>query len=229
MQSHPRDPRAGALAALALAALCTTAPAFAAGGHHSVDDAATLATTECEAEGWLARARGGERLLHAGIGCRVGPVELGAYTEHARFQGESATGWGLEVKWAREVSEGFSLGVSVAPAWQARVRPRYQGTAVTALATWTPRHDLALHLNAGRELVHRGRDETRYGAAVEWAPVDDWTLLAERYREGGAHFARVGARWAVNDALSLDLSRAHRLGGGSESAWTFGVTWLLPR
>ena len=207
-----------------LAAALLTGTAWAAGGHHAVDDAAILDEGQCELEGWWTRTRGGERLLHAGAGCRVGPVELGAAAEHARQQGVSATGWGLQAKWATEVASGLSLGVSVSPAWQAHVRPRHQGTTAAALLTWLPSESLAIHANLGRDFVHRGGDANRSGAAIEWTPRTGWTLMAERYVEEHAHFLRAGVRWAFAEGWSADASRAQRLRGTGESSWTIGVT-----
>lgn len=212
---------------LTLGLACTAAQA--AGGHHSLDDAAILDSGTCEAESWLTRAGGGQRLLHAGGACRVGPVELGAAAEHARQYGSRETGYGLQAKWATELAPGFSAGLSVASGWQAHVRPRYQGATVVALATWTPREDIALHLNLGRDFVHSGSDENRYGVSVEWMPREGWSLTAERYAEAGAHFVRAGVRWAANADWTLDLSRAHRLAGTGESAWTVGVTRAFGR
>lgn len=207
-----------------LLALAGSSSAFAAGGHHAVDDAAILEPGECELEGWGSRATGGERLLHAGGNCRVGPIELGASGEYARFQGESATGWGLEAKWAGEVATGVSLGVSVVPAWQARVSPRYQGTLVNGLATWTPAADWAFHANFGRAFVREGDNENRYGVAAEWTVRPGWTLMTERYREESTHFVRAGVRWEAGKFWSVDLSRAQRLAGEAPSNWTVGLT-----
>src|SRR6478609_12199435 len=103
--------------------LCLAAgaePALAAGGHHGVDDAAILEPGQCELESWFARANGGEKLVHAGTVCRVGPVELGFSGDYARLNNGSETGWSVPVKWAASVADGFSLGLSVTPFWLAR-------------------------------------------------------------------------------------------------------------
>jgi hypothetical protein len=217
--------RSAALGALLLAA----GSAWAAGGHHAVDDAEILEPQQCELEGWFSRARGGERGLHAGANCRVGPVELGVASEYARFAGESASAWGLEAKWATEVAPGLSLGAKVGPAWAAHVRPRYQCVSASALATWKARDNVALHANLGRDFVHRGEDQGRYGAAVEWAPAPAWSLMAERYKEEGTHFVRGGVRFLGGEDWSVDLSRSHRLSGPATSAWTLGGTWSFDR
>jgi hypothetical protein len=209
--------------------LLAAAGAHAAGGHHGVDDAAILEPGTCELEGWLTRAGAGERLLHAGVGCRVGPVELGAATDRIRDPAGNASGYGLQVKWATEVAPGLSAGVSVSPGWQAHVRPRYQGTTVSGLLTWAVREDVALQMNLGRDLLHGAPDLNRSGVAAEWTPKPGWSLVAERYLESATHFLRVGARWAMADNLTVDLSRAHSLRGPAPSNWTLGATWLIDR
>lgn len=214
---------------IALSLGLVSGAAWAAGGHHALDDAAILEPDTCEAEGWLTRSRGGQRLAHAGGACRVGPVELGASAEHAREAGASETGWGLQAKWATELAPGFSAGVSLSSGWQAHARPRYQATTLVALATWAPREDIALHLNLGRDFVRAGSDENRAGVSVEWMPRENWSLTAERYVEQQAHFLRAGVRWAATADWTFDVSRAHRLQGPGESAWTVGVTRRIGR
>jgi hypothetical protein len=216
--------------ALALAAaLLAGGAAWAAGGHHAVDDAAILEPGNCKLESWFARAHGGERLLHAGGGCRVGPVELNAAGEYARPDGGSETGSALQAKWATELAPGFSAGLSLATGWQAHARPRYQGSTLAALFTWAARDDLALHLNLGRDFVHRDRDENRAGVSVEWTARPGWSLVAERYREQATHFMRAGARWAFTEGWNVDLSRAQRLNGPGASNWTLGALWQFQR
>lgn len=212
----------------ALSALVAATGAWGAGGHHAVDDAAILDEGACKVESWIARG-GGERLLHPGAGCRVGPLELSAGADSARADGSSATGYGLAAKWAAEVATGVSLGVVLAPGWQARVRPRYQGSTVLALATWAPRDDLALHFNLGRDFLHRADDEARHGASVEWTPRADWALVLERFRAEQTHFVRAGVRWSLREGWSVDLSRAQRLSGPGASDWTLGATWEFAR
>lgn len=217
------------LHAFALTMGAASGTAWGAGGHHGLDDAAILEPQSCAAESWLSRARGGHRLLHAGGACRVGPVELGAFAEHARHDGTGETGYAVQAKWATALAPGFSAGLSLAAGWQARARPRFHGTTLVALATWAAREEIALHLNLGRDFVHGGSDTSRAGASVEWAPSETWSITAERHVEQRTHYVRAGLRWAASEQWTLDASRAHRLRGDGESSWTVGVTRLFGR
>ena len=211
---------------LLMAAFFAGGSAWAAGGHHAVDDAAILEQGACEVESWLARSRGGERSLHAGASCRVGPLELGAATDYARQAGTSETGHALQSKWAADLGAGIAVGLSLTVSTQARARPRYQGTTAAALLTWTATKDLALHANLGRDFVHRGPDQNRSGLSAEWSFREGWSAIAERYVEDGSHYARAGLRRSITPAWTVDASHAARLRGPGASSWTLGVTWL---
>jgi len=109
------------------------------------------------------------------------------------------------------------------------VRPRYQGSTLSGLVSWFPRDDLALHLNLGRDFVRGDADQDRSGVSVEWTARPGWSITGERYLEVQTHFVRAGLRWAISEAWSVDLSRAHRLRGPGESTWTLGATWQFAR
>lgn len=215
--------------ALATAAVFACGSVHAAGGHHAVDDAGIGAPGDCKVEAWYSRASGGDRLLHAGTGCVFGPVELSVAGERARGGGQGVTSWGLQAKWAMEVAPAFSIGATVVPTWQPGGEPRFQGTAVTALGTWRARDDISLHLNLGRNFARGGDSGNRGGVAAEWTPTSGWQLVAERFFEQDAHFARLGARWAFTEGWSADVSRAHLLKGDGASFWTVGATWQFQR
>lgn len=214
-------------AAAAIAACCACSAACAAGGHHAVDDAAILPRGECEQESWFSRTRDGERLLHGGVSCRAGPVELGGAGEYARGDEASATAWNVEVKWAREIADGVSVGLDLQPVWAARQSPRHAATLFTALATWNVTPELALHANAGRQFLRNARDLPAGGIAAEWAPIPRWSFVLERYLDTETHFLRGGARWAAGRQWTVDFSYAQRLRGPLPSSWTVGLTFDL--
>lgn len=217
--------RAVTRAALAVATLLVVCgPGHAAGGHHAVDNAAILDPGACKVEGWFQQDREGSSLLHAGTGCRVGPVELTAGADHERQPGEAATGYSLQAKWAAEAVKGLDVGLSVTAETQGRARPLYQGSVVLALVSWAATDNLSLHANLGRDLVHGGPDRSRGGLSVEWIPRDGWSVVAERYRQQAADFVRAGVRWSPFRDWTMDLSRSHRLHGPGDASWTVGVT-----
>jgi hypothetical protein len=199
--------------------------ASAAGGHHSVDDANILDRGKCEQAGWFTHDDAGGNLLHAGLNCRVGPVQLGLAGEHARASDSSATAWNVEAKWAHEVAAGFKVGLDVQPVWQTDQHPRFQATRLATLATWSPRPTLAVHLNLGRDFVRSGPDLARDGVGVDWTVQPAWMLTAERFLQDRTHFVRAGVRWEGGRSWKLDFSRAQRLAGPSPSNWTVGLTY----
>lgn len=223
-RGRPARPRTWAVAA----GLLWATSVIAAGGHHALDDAVILEPGTCQVESWLTRAEGHERLLHAGGACRAGAIELGVAAERAHADGGSGSGYQVQGKWATEVRPGFNAGLSLTGIWQAHARPRYQATSLVGLASWFPREDMAFHLNLGRDFLQGQADENRAGVAGEWTVRAGWSLTGERYFEAGTHFLRAGVRWAINEAWSVDLSRAHRLQGPGASSWTLGASWQFP-
>jgi hypothetical protein len=208
--------QAAACAALALG----SGAAPAAGGHHAVDDAVLLPPGQCNVETWLARDADGQRLLHAGPGCRVGPVELAAAAE--RTAGPAGTLGALQVRAAQPLGAGWSLGASLTLSWTTPSAQRT--TSAVLLATWA-QGPWALHANVGRDLVHGAPDLRRRGAAVEWSANERWQLLAERYDERSAGWLRGGVRWSPQPDWSLDISRAARVHGAGAPLWTVGASW----
>ncbi|MEO8807348.1 MAG: hypothetical protein ABI433_14810, partial [Burkholderiaceae bacterium] len=189
-----------------------------------------LEAGQCQMQIWLERDAGNARsLLHAGPACRTGPIELGLALERVRSAGEPATGgFGAQVKWARPLDARWSTGVVLALAAQDR-SPRYVGSAIVIPVTWKATETLLAHLNVGRDFLHRQRDQDRAGLALEWAPLEAGSLVAERYWEGGVHFRRVGARWALTPSTTIDLSQARGLHGSAPAWWTLGLSWAFER
>jgi hypothetical protein len=215
---------------LAAGLLLLVARAHAAGGHHSVDDAALLEPGQCQVEVWTDRADQHARsLLHAGTACRVGPVELGVNGERTRLGSVGAVvSAGPQVKWAQPLTPSLRVGAVLAATWQ-DTSPHFAGSSLVFPVTWQAHDTLQLHVNLGRDFLHGAADLSRAGAALEWAPLPAWSFVAERFREGGGNFLRAGTRYAVNPNVSLDLSRARGLGGSAPAWWTLGVNYVFDR
>lgn len=227
---HPAAGRRTGLFALLLALIALLLPSSsqAAGGHHAVDDASIMEAGQCQFETWLEDGRE-HHLQHLGPACRVGPVELGANLDRYNLAGSGPQHLGgLQLKWARELQPGLSWGLVGAVNWQSTT-PRYLGPSLLAPLTWIAREDLTLHLNLGRDFHPGMPDHWRYGAALEWQPSPQWQGVAEHWRDGFRVRQRLGLRYFLSDALSLDLSRARARGAPADAWWTLGLNWAFAR
>lgn len=65
--------------------------------------------------------------------------------------------------------------------------------------------------------------QPRGGVSVEWVPVSDLSLVAERFREAANNWTRPGARYTLTPDIKLDISRAQSLNAGGVSWWTAGI------
>ena len=204
--------------------------AQAAGGHHAVDDAAMLDAGKCKLEGWAERETGGARLLHhLGTGCRVGPVELGLNLDREKqTSSDPATSFSPQIKWAFPLNDALSVGVAASAKFNNQ-SPHYASSTVVLPLSWRATDTLSAHLNWGRNFISGGAGQPRGGVSLEWAPISDLSLVAERFREGVNNAARLGARYALSPDVKLDISRARSLHAGSVSWWTAGVMWEFDR
>ncbi len=73
-------------------------------------------------------------------------------------------------------SEGDTLVLDIDPT----SHPAWTGGTVAGLLTWAPRDDLALHLNVGRDYVHRVENTDHSGVALEWSATPQCSFVAER-------------------------------------------------
>src|SRR5690242_18243181 len=108
-------------AAVPVVIACLLAPsAEAAGGHHSIDDAAILDPGQCQVETWFERTQdGAARLWHVGPACRVAAVELGLNFDALRSNGRGRTDVaGAQAKWATPLSDRVAVGAVVSASWQ---------------------------------------------------------------------------------------------------------------
>lgn len=204
--------------------------AGAAGGHHAVDDAALLAPGACQVETWFERERHRVRtLLHVAPSCRVGPVDLELSFDRIQLADSASTSSvTAQLKWATSLNEQWSAGLVAALGVQNR-RPRQVGTTIVVPLTWRAGDAVLAHVNVGRDFKHAAPDSTRAGLAVEWTPLNGWSFVGERFRDGPSDFWRAGARWAVTSSMSVDVSRAAGLHGTSSAWWTAGFNWVLDR
>jgi len=203
--------------------------ARAAGGHHSVDDATILDPGQCQLETWFEHAESsGAHLGHVGPACRVGPVELGLNFDAIRTSvGERTNFGGVQAKWARPLTEKISIGAVVSATWQDR-SPHHVGTGILVPLTWQATEALQIHVNAGRDFLDNAPDADRGGIAAEWSASQEWSFVAERFRELHTDRWRLAARYTLNTKVSFDLSRAQGL-GKAPSSWTAGVNWVFDR
>ncbi|MDH0864440.1 hypothetical protein [Mitsuaria sp. GD03876] len=203
---------------------------LAAGGHHAVDDAVIAVPGQCNLELWAERSNLDRRQRqHAGLGCYVLGVEAEINADRETAQPvPNLHAHAVQLKWATDLRPRLAIGLVGALSWQDQA-PRSQRSLLVPLS-WTPRDDLALHLNLGRAFVRGGEDRTQRGIAVEWQMVAGWQLLVEHFHDGLRPMSRLGLRHDVNERLSLDLSfaRASATGRGpKEGWWTAGVNWTL--
>ncbi len=216
---------------LAVGILGLSLQARAAGGHHAVDDAAMLEPGQCQLETWVDRdSHGARSLIHLGPACRIGPIELGLNLDGIDSTDMGATTViGPQIKWAHPLTETLSAGVVLGANWQDR-SPSFVASTLVFPLTWQSSDTVTLHINVGRDFRRGGEPDTnRAGAAVEWAPLPTWSFLAERWREGDADLWRAGARYAVSQSVSIDVSRAQGLHGSEPAAWTLGLNWAFAR
>ncbi len=215
-----------------LTGLLLPATGFAAGGHHAVDDATILEPGQCGLELWAERSNLDRRQLqHAGFACHIlgAEVEMNAGRETATTA-RTLHLHGAQLKWATALQPQLAIGLVGALGWQDQT-PRLQQSFLAPL-TWTPREDLALHLNVGRTLLKRAPDRTLRGAALEWQAAPAWQLLAEVFHDGQRPLTRVGLRHTQSDRVTIDLSFAKASAAGTATArvpkegwWTLGANW----
>lgn len=228
---HAGPPAASAVAPalLALAAgLLGPVPGHAAGGHHAVDDASILEAGQCQLETWAERGSG-YQLQHVGPACRLAGIELGLNLDRYALRGDAALRTaGPQLKWARELQPGLSWGVIWSATWQS-ASPRLAGQALLLPVTWSPREDLSVHVNIGRDFHRRAPDHGRYGLAVEWQPHPRWQGVVEHWDDGLRQRNRLGMRFLVSESLSADLSRAQARGQPREAWWSLGLNYVFAR
>ncbi|WP_431050098.1 hypothetical protein [Roseateles sp. L2-2] len=205
-------------------------PCLAAGGHHAVDDASIDDPGQCNVELWAERSNLDRRQLrHAGIGCNILGVEAGLNADQETSRGAPSLHLrGVQLKWATALRPQLAIGLVAALGWQDQT-PRSQQSLLVPL-TWTPREDLAFHLNLGRSRLKGADDRTQRGVAVEWQITPAWQALAEHFHDGERPLSRLGLRRTLSEQLTLDLSYARTAATArtpKEGWWTIGANWTF--
>ena len=209
--------------ALAAACLAAAAAARAAGGHFDVDDAAVIEPGHCQYEAWAARTPSAPAatLWHLGPGCRVGPVELALNLDRVSSASGVRSTAGPQLKWVTDIAAPVSSGLVWGAAFDLRRGGRPAHTLYAPL-TWIVRDTLAFNANLGADWDAAGARTRRFGASGEWLAQQRLTLIAERVKFGGDWTSRLGARFALSDAISVDLSAA-RVGPRAAHVYVIGL------
>jgi hypothetical protein len=216
-------PRPIRRSSFATACLAWATAARAAGGHFDVDDAAAIEPGHCQYEAWAVRAPSAPAatLWHVGPGCRVGPVELALNLDRfASYTGTRSTA-GPQLKWVTDIAGPIAAGVVVGAAFDLRRGGRPAHTLYVPL-TWAVRDSLALNANLGADWDATGARTRRLGASGEWVAHERLTLIAERVKFAGDWNSRLGARFMLGDATSIDLSAA-RVGPRAARVYVMGL------
>jgi hypothetical protein len=217
------------LARLSAVLTCSAWPVAcpAAGGHFAVDDAFLLDPGQCQIETWLEREGSTRSLVHLGPACRAGPLEIGLNVDRTRWRDRGfAAVVGPQVKWAHALDDRVSLGMVASVGLQGS-SPTYAGASLYVPVSVRVAPSVLLHANGGRDWSKGAGSASRAGFSVEWQPSDSWTVVGERFRQGGANFARLGVRWQAGTALILEASRAVAVHGEGGGWWTVGAAWTF--
>jgi len=199
-----------------IAVACALAPRAHAGEPLATDDASIPDRGVCQVEAWHRWSDAGGHVGWLLPACSVTEhLEVGA--GGARYRDEDVGGHSLFVVQAkailhRDADERFSVGAVAAlqrdGGHEAGGRAFHDGVALALLTLNAPDRPLRVHLNGG--VVYRRDAYTTgaWGAAVEYDLRDDWTLLAETFRdEPGRPKYQLGVRYVlVTDRVELFLS-----------------------
>jgi hypothetical protein len=196
----------------------------------NTDDAGVLPPGACQLE---LRVRGGAhpQQQYMQPSCNPGgPIEWALNVAHAvPADAPAQTLLGLQGKTPLAAGDGYGATFSAAVVHELRRGvPATTGFA-TLIGSIAPSSALAAHLNLGLSQVRGRHAVANWGAALELAVGDAWTLLGERYGERhGRPATQIGARtWLRPNVLQLDatLGREHVAGSGVRYA-TLGLVWV---
>lgn len=208
----------------------TSAPAFASGGEHVVDDATVETPGTCHLESWITvhdRERG---LLNLSPACtrRAWPrLEIGGAFQHT-WDGRTHNTFGPALKLnLRPVETGF--GVALITSGTFDLSSGKLETASVIVPLTIPVNDrVRFNLNGGWTYARTSAQPHAafYGAQVEVQVARDFSLMGEVFgRDHGSAGAQAGLRWTPrNGRLDVDVVVGRRVDGVSPRSVTLGLT-----
>lgn len=200
--------------------------AWAAGGHHAVDDATMLERGECHVESWYEFLRGGDGLLQIGPGCNIGGVEWTFSYERARFDdGSSLNAYTPEAKYAHALDDNWAVAGAIGATYAA-ANSRWQTMELRLPVTYFLGDIAAIHATAAHFFERGGDNVWFWGVASDITLPADFELLLETFREDNEWFGRVGLRYFLPvEGLIADISHAASERSEGEHITTLGLTW----
>jgi hypothetical protein len=203
--------------------LAFAADGRAAGGHFEVDDAAVAESGHCQHETWLTRAPAASAtLFHLGSGCRVGSVELGFNYDRLSTAVDTRGALGPQLKWVADPLVGpLSAGIAWSAARDLKRGGRLAHTLYVPL-TWAMDDKVAVNANLGADWDSAGARTRRMGVSGEWIAREKLTVIGERVKLAGDWTSRLGTRFRLSDAISVDLSAA-RVGARATRVCVIGL------
>ena len=200
---------------------------------------------DCKVESWVSAATNHDFLAVTSPACVVNlgiPVEVGAYIERSRSDGEWASGAGPKAKINLIPAETGKIGVGLAAAatWDLG-NGAHTGNVIYMPVTFQPIDTFRINVNGGWEYDATARLSYAYwGAGFEWNFVKPLTLIGEIYglygdlpaveedeapaprsiREPRTH---IGLRITPQDNVDIDLIYGHNTGGSNAHRLTLGL------
>ena len=216
---------------LGLAVLLLASSFAHAGQPLFTDDAAVVAAKTCQLEAWILSNHDGRDYVAQPACNFTGNLELSVGAGRARpNEGDSSSLLQLQAKAVlfalddRVWSFG-AVGGAARDTGAPHGNSAFQLFYAKALASWYPREDVEIDLNAGVANSYGQGTFALAGAAIQYTIVTNVQLLAEAFRaEPGPTRYQVGARFIiVPDRLEAYASYGNRFNGPDQWFAIFGV------
>jgi hypothetical protein len=221
---------------LAVATMAALPATSQAGRPFATEDADILAQDECEWEGFVARerasgrpdVRGGATQLGCGLGVALMQLALAYGRSSVSDEGTTQDAVLLGKFGILERGDEQPLGLTLAWAVGGAKLPgdafRHDFSQFNLVATRAVGDALKLHANLGLLRFEATRDDAvTWNMAAELSVTSTLDVGAEFYGEDGAKpYRGLGARWHLNEALSVNASYALQSVRPSVKLWTVG-------